>query len=421
VRRRIERRSSQPGPAARVQARWLASLTLLLFILALGWRFSIQAGSAAAAEPRQITIGALLNGAEDGDRDTQAAVKLATADLNEYLAGTARVTLQVEGTGLAPADALAKLDSLSSHGVKLIVGPESSAELAALRPLIDQRGLTVISHCSTAPSLALADDGIFRLVPDDTRQATALARLMVDDGLERIVPVWRGDVFGDDLSSATRRELERLGAQTVEGIRFDPDHPNPAALTAELARRVEAAVAERGAAHVGVHLVAFGPDLPPIMDAAAGQPGLAEVRWYGSDGSVQSRELLADPGAASFARTVGFPSSLFAETPSRRGEKARAAIRAVVGFEPQVCALTAYDAVWVAGLSALVADDPAGLRRAVPRTAEHYFGVSGWTALNPAGDRDAADYDFWALADQDGSLVWQRSAHYQGASDHLVR
>jgi hypothetical protein len=113
------------------------------------------------------------------------------------------------------------------------------------------------------------------------------------------------------------------------------------------------------------------------MDAAQAFPALAAVRWYGSDGTVQSRELLGDPTAAAFAQRVGFPSSLFAETPSPRGERARAAIRAVVGFEPQVCALTAYDAIWVAGLSALVADDPAALRRAVPRTAEHYFGVSG--------------------------------------------
>jgi branched-chain amino acid transport system substrate-binding protein len=392
-----------------------------VLVVLLGWRFSLPTGSAAAAEPRQIAIGALLNGAEDGDRDTQAAVRLAVADLNDYLAGAARVTLQVEGTALAPANALSKLDALASRGIRLVVGPESSPELAALRPLIEQRGLTVISHCSTAPSLAQPDDGIFRLVPDDTRQATALARLMVDDGLNLVVPVWRGDVFGDDLSSATRRELERLGVRATEGIRFDPDQLDPAAVTAELARRVEQAVAERGAAHVGVHLVAFGPDLPPLMGAARNQPGLAEVRWYGSDGTVQSRELLGEPNAASFARQVGFPNSLFAETPSPRGEKARAAIRAQVGFEPQVCALTAYDAVWLAGLSALVADEPAALRRAVPRTAEHYFGVSGWTALNPAGDRNAADYDFWALVDHDGGLQWQRTAHYQGAADRLVR
>jgi hypothetical protein len=61
------------------------------------------------------------------------------------------------------------------------------------------------------------------------------------------------------------------------------------------------------------------------------------------------------------------------------------------------------------------------LRQAVPLTADHYFGASGWTALNRAGDRDAADYDFWAIKDQDGALGWQRTGHYQGATDRLVR
>jgi branched-chain amino acid transport system substrate-binding protein len=165
----------------------------------------------------------------------------------------------------------------------------------------------------------------------------------------------------------------------------------------------------------------FGPDVVPILNAALAYPALEAVRWYGSDGTVQSRELLTDPGAARFAQRVGFPGSLFAETPTPRAEQTRAAIRSVVGFEPQVCALTAYDAVWIAGLSTLVSDDAAALRRAVPRTAGHYFGASGWTALNQAGDREIADYDFWAIRDREGTLEWQRIAHYQGAADRLVR
>jgi branched-chain amino acid transport system substrate-binding protein len=89
--------------------------------------------------------------------------------------------------------------------------------------------------------------------------------------------------------------------------------------------------------------------------------------------------------------------------------------------EPYVCALTAYDAVWIAGLSLVVNDEPTALRSTVLQTADHYFGASGWTQLNRAGDREAADYDFWSVGDMAGQPTWQRGPHYQSATGQLER
>jgi branched-chain amino acid transport system substrate-binding protein len=148
------------------------------------------------------------------------------------------------------------------------------------------------------------------------------------------------------------------------------------------------------------------------MREAAGVPALAGVRWYGSDGSVQSREILGNAEAARFAMRVGFPNSLLAQPTSNKTQALTTRISQRIGSEPQMCALTMYDAVWLSALASVAtgnSNDTQTLREALVRTASNYYGVSGWTALNAAGDRDVADYDLWAIvADANGAPIWQR-------------
>lgn len=401
---------------------------LALLVGLLAFASASPAAPRVEAQAATVVFGALLNSSPLGDVDTLAAVRLAVQDVNEYLTASGspvRVEVQAEGTGLQPAEAVQKTIALADRGVKVIIGPESSGELAAISPLARQRDLVLISHCSTAPSLAIPDDGIFRLVPDDNRQAEALARMMWDDGIRTVVPIWRADVFGDDLSAATKRDFARLGGATLDGVRFDPDAESFSTELETLAARVAEAVAQHGPGAVGIHLLAFGPDSVPILRGAAGQPALAGVKWYGSDGTVQSREILADEGATRFALQTGFANSLFAETETTRSEQLKARIgEQIGGGEAHVCALAAYDAVWLASLSSLVTGtdrNAAALKQAIPRTAERYFGASGWTVLNRAGDREAADYDFWAIKDADGTPRWERVARYSGTDGKLAR
>ena len=66
----------------------------------------------------------------------------------------------------------------------------------------------------------------------------------------------------------------------------------------------------RPASEVGVYLAGFD-EVADVFAAAAADPVLASVRWYGADGIAQSGALLTKPTAVAFAETVGFPSALF--------------------------------------------------------------------------------------------------------------
>jgi branched-chain amino acid transport system substrate-binding protein len=91
-------------------------------------------------------------------RASQAAMELAVEDVNRYLEGNAaeiRFATAIEDTGLEPQLALEKAQALRARGVQLLIGPQSSAEVAHLKSFVDANGLLLVSQSSTAGSLAI--------------------------------------------------------------------------------------------------------------------------------------------------------------------------------------------------------------------------------------------------------------------------
>ncbi len=71
-------------------------------------------------------------------------------------------------------------------------------------------------------------------------------------------------------------------------------------------------------------------------------------------------------------------------------------------------------------LSAVEARNWSELRRAsFVRNVQRYWGVTGPLALDAAGDRRVADFDFWTVADTGTRIDWVRTASY--VSGRLVR
>jgi len=125
-------------------------------------------------------------------QNTVAALQIA----EEHLEATARdqhggyrFKFFVRDTQLDPSKALAALQDLDRRGVKIVIGPQSSAEVAIIKPYADAHNILVISQGGTASALAIAGDNIFRLCPNDTREAEAIVALMRHDGIGTIVPL----------------------------------------------------------------------------------------------------------------------------------------------------------------------------------------------------------------------------------------
>jgi branched-chain amino acid transport system substrate-binding protein len=260
----------------------------------------------------RLTIGALLsltgNWASLG-QNSQAALELAVSDVNAYLASigsSLRVALQVEDTKLDPALALDKLKLLSSRHVSVVIGPQFSAEVAALKPFADSHDVLLISQSSTAHSLAIAGDNVFRLTPDDVQEGVAVAALMLHDHKSIIVPVTREDPGNEGLQASAGATLVAAGATVLSGVSYGADAQDFAPTVQTLAAQVDAAVAQYGAQAVAIYLTAFD-EAASLFRVAAQNPVLTSVIWYGSDGVAGSAALASDAAAAAFAARVEFP------------------------------------------------------------------------------------------------------------------
>ena len=141
---------------------------------------------------------------------SHAAALNAIDDFNEYLRSIDReeMSLIPESVYLStnPEYTLEQVKKLHADGVDVFIGPETSAELAMIKPFVDSEELLVISTSSTAPSLAVADS-IYRLVPDDTHQGKLISILAEERDITTVFLLVRDDIWGNGLADAIKESF----------------------------------------------------------------------------------------------------------------------------------------------------------------------------------------------------------------------
>jgi branched-chain amino acid transport system substrate-binding protein len=393
-------------------------------------------GAAVASLPteprdREVLLGGLF--ALTGDYawwgvTTEAAMELAIEDVNRYLAGNAagvRFAAAIEDVRYDPELALEKARALQARGVQILIGPPTSEQVAHLKSFVDLQGVLLVSPSSTAGSLAIAGDNIFRFTPSDSIQGVAVSRMMWEDGIRAIVPIWRDDPSGSGLVAATNAAFMALGGIVLDGVSYGPATEDFAATAAALRAQVDQAIARHGTGRVGIYLAGFN-EVAELFAMVDTDPVLGELRWYGADSTARLERLINDSRAAEFAIRSGFVSPVFGMDEGARDvwEPVVARIRARTAREPDARALAVYDAVWVVArgyIASGATQDVERLKRAVTTAAARHYGATGWAALNEAGDRRHGDFDFWAIRVEDGTPRWTRVAVYESRMERLFR
>jgi branched-chain amino acid transport system substrate-binding protein len=378
-------------------------------------------GSRAAGAADELTVGALLDlkaGWTSLGRASRVTLRLAVADANARLAksgSSTRVRLKIIDVHGQPRAARRGVRRLAADGVRVVVGPQSSSEVRGVGAAADSLGVVLISQGSTAHSLAIRGDNVFRFVPDDVREAEALVALLQREGVDAIVRVWRNDAGNAGLAKSVRKRFGRVGGTVASGIRYGTSARDFGPVI-ERVRAQTASLRSRGASRVAVYLAGFS-EVARLFRAASGDPLLASVPWYGSDGVALDPRLVASAKAAAFAARVGYPNPTLGldRAAERRSRRLVRRTKARLGRRPDALALSAYDALRVtvrASLRAGGVDNLERFKRALRRTARGYAGVSGRLRLNPAGDRAFGSFDFWSVCAGGASATWRRTWSY---------
>jgi branched-chain amino acid transport system substrate-binding protein len=384
-------------------------LTLSLFVMACGDDDDDDDDgdddTASEADADEILVGALLDFSGSWQtlgRASEATLNIAVEEINADLESEGRderVRLIIEDTGLDPDTALEKLQELHDQGVQVVVGPQSSSEASALLDYAGENDILLISQGSTASSLSLADDNLFRFAPDDRQEAGALLPLLLDDGVQTVLPVCRNDQGNQGLCDSVSAGFEEAGGTSLPAIDYEGD-----ADPATVVEQIQGALEGSDTSTTAIYLAAFEEVVDLFNEASAA--GLDNVSWYGSSSLALSPVLIAEENAEAeeFAEAVNFPNPIFGLDPdhpshSSRWQPLADEVAAEVDFEPDAFALSTYDIVNIAVEAYLAVgfDDFDAYKAEFVEIAASHDAVTDSTELNEAGDRLTAAFDFWAL------------------------
>ena len=402
----------------------MKKITLLLIsmmLIATSGLGCVESAEETSMEAGDITIGALLpltGGLQSVGEASQTALDVSKEDINSYfsrLGSGKNVEIIIKDTKNDPDIALEKLKELDEMGVKIVIGPQASGEAKAVLDYANDNGIVLLSTASTASTLAVPDDNLFRFVPDDTNQGIVLATLMEEDNISTIIPVYRNDAWGSGLTREVKNCFEDNNGTVLEGVAYDTDVEDLSEDIEKLNNKVTAATNEYGEGTVAVFLSSYS-EATRIFTLAQDYPALSKVKWYGSDGIALNEELIRDNDAAAFASETKMMAPIYGyEEENDRYMAIESRIEEKLGRLPETYALSAYDALWIATFVDLdsVPENDESIRFAMNTLTDTYFGVTGWTILDENGDREHWDYDIWTISEIDDGYQWERAARYQ--------
>ncbi len=358
----------------------------------------------------------------------KTTMEFAVNDFNALMASAGnpvRLKLVFEGTDIDSAKAVQAVTSLYNQGVRLLAAwPYTSMELGAIMNFINDRGMLMLNSHSTAPSLAIAGDNIFRLMTDDTRQSKAITKYLDFDEIEAVIIVWRNDSYGEGLFNALTPDFEATGGTVFSSISYPANTTDFTTLAADLNEQVIQAKNQYGAGKVGVCCFAI-EETSLIFDAATAQSDLVTVPWYGCDGNAVLNDITASTQNAEFAVQVNFTAPAMgigtaSYTPKNAAELTTR-IQTATGLQPNVSTLNTYDCVRIMGYCYLAAGSiqVEHMKSVLPQicASYNYLGIS--RELNEAGDLLNANYIFWRIEAVGESYEWDTYATYFADGEYI--
>ncbi len=202
-----------------------------ILAVALSALLAAQAGFAAAEDVKVGTIMGITGPLANFIPPILNAAKLAEADVNDGggILGGGKFELVVsDGQAAAQpsVDAATKLVNLEN--VAAVMGALSSgATIAAANAVTIPNGVLQVSPTATSPSMTDMDDGdfLYRIVPSDNYQGEVLAKMVLDEGINKVAVAYVNNDYGVGIAGTFKENYERLGG-TITGYEKHEDKKN---------------------------------------------------------------------------------------------------------------------------------------------------------------------------------------------------
>ncbi len=389
-------------------------ILLFIFLILIILITNCSDSSTDPASLEEIRIGALIPFSGSFGQQGESVLKamqLAVEDANKELEPqNKKIILIYDDTETDANTTRVLLNSYMNQGIRIIVGPMTSAELTAVKDTLQNSNSIVISQSSTAVELAIENDNIFRVIPDDSQMAKAIADKIWNDGIEKLLVINRDDLWGNALVSDMGSRFEDKGGTVVNSMSYFSHRQSVYMETLdEISIKLENELTTTDSDKIALQITTFDEGIT-IMETANENdyPFLKRIKWYGSEGITLNRYMLESNEAVQLAREINFSSPMFEVVESAAYNELQSRLSNELGYEAGAFAILAYDALRAAAITlADIGEDVPieTLRSALFTTLNGYEGVTGTINLNAAGDRSEGTYTFWQISES-GTPEW---------------
>jgi ABC-type branched-subunit amino acid transport system substrate-binding protein len=169
-----------------------------------------------------------------------AGVEVAVREINQA-GGVLGKPVEVlhRDSGDAPTTVLeTSFADLVSKKIDVLIGPSSSVLVERLLPKAVAAGVAMISPAATAPGLSTLNDSglLFRTIPSDSLEGTALAGLVVKAKGAKVAVIYFGDDSGKAINGSLAKNVVKAGGTMVAAQRFDASTKDLAGVVAAVSK-----------------------------------------------------------------------------------------------------------------------------------------------------------------------------------------
>lgn len=352
-------------------------VVLVIVVVVLGVWLLGGKGTSDASPIKIGFIGPMTGDAGNIGENAKAGVEIAVAEVNAAggVNGRQLEVIYEDGkcNGGAAVSAAQKLIGVDK--VSVILGGACSGETAAFAPVAEQAKTTVISYCSSAPSITTAGDYIFRDYPSDTFQGAFAADYIKNTlGKSKVSVLYVNSDWGAGIKEVFNKKFVELGGTIVS----DEGYVQTATDFRSNIAKIKVAKPEL------VYFLGYAGATTRALQQFADQK--VSLPLFGGDGWDDSK-IPADAGKLAEGIMYSVPSN----NPSATF---KASMKAKVGSdEIAACTPTAYDAVnLLAQVMKKVGSDSTAIKNELYKTT-YTGGVSTKSiSFDENGDLKAADY-----------------------------
>lgn len=345
---------------------------------------------------------------------SEEAIKIAIEEINNDNAARSipyRFELTVFDTKIDAALAVAAMQSIVAGGFKLVIGPQTSAELIAIKPIADSLGIMVVSPSSTTSLLSVPNDMIFRYAPGEQIVGEAMATTMYSKGKRALVSISRNDAGSLGLNNAISSNFTNQGGVNFSAGVFNGTDVDFSNILSEVKKQIENYAKTYSKSQIGVLSTSFDETIL-LFNQANSDTTLSCVNWFGGVGFYKNNAITTNIPASQFAVNTKFFSPGFSlpNPASNIWIPLLTKIKTNTGLDGDALTLNSYDIMHVFGIMVEaengIPSTPELLRASFLNASNSHSGATGPIMLNANGDRGNGTFDYWGLQNNNGNFQW---------------